>query len=173
MTEDPNNDDDDILTPSPEQAAPNAADADADGDNLSPKDMRLMELLLEGVTLVRAASLTGISERTASRRKKRPAFQAAFRSAQRDLAENVRVRLIASMNPAVDVINDLVAGAESERVQLAAAAIAIKLGTLAAQTDLEDRLDAVEAKLQITGVVPAWNPPPIPEVPGQVHHVDG
>jgi hypothetical protein len=171
MTRHPNNDD--ILTPSSGQGEPDAPDADAEGDELSPKDMRLIGLLLEGVSLVRAAPLANMSVRTASRRKKRPAFQAVLRAEQRELVENVRVRLIASMNPAVDVINELVTGAESERVQLAAAAVAIKLGTQAARADLEDRMDIVEEKLQVTGVVPVWDPPPIAEGPGQVHDADG
>lgn len=98
-----------------------------------------------GVSVKDAADRAGVSERTAHRVSKKPAFVRRLRRIQGDMRERIVGRLTDACTDAVQTLRDLL-GAESPATARLGAARAIleHAGRLAEMVQLESRIAALE-----------------------------
>lgn len=106
----------------------------------------LLAALAGGATVQDAATLAGVSERTAHRRLEDPAFQREVLAARAALVTGAVCKLAAASTEAADTLRALL-GAESETVRLGAARSILELGTkLRESEEYEARIRALEER---------------------------
>jgi hypothetical protein len=111
-------------------------------------DEALAVALATGRTLRDAAAGVGIAERTAARRWADPAFRRRVGELRGDMVARSLGRLADHMSDAAEVLHQLLA-AESESVRLGAARSLLELGVkLRESVELEERLQALEARAE-------------------------
>jgi hypothetical protein len=116
----------------------------------SRKQEQLICALLERGTIASAAESVGISARTARRWLADPAFLKSYRTARRRLVEHAVGRLQRSMEFAVtDLLKLIREGGEASR--LGADKVVLEYGLKGGDTDIIERLEALEARLQPPG----------------------
>lgn len=121
-----------------------------DTDGLTERQRRALAALLAAPTAKQAAEMAGIGERTLKRFKTFPAFQRAYRAAQRELLENAvcqsRQHLTGALSALADIATDETAP-PAARVSAARSCIefALKLGE---QSDIMERLAELEQAIE-------------------------
>ncbi len=121
--------------------------------SLTPKQERLIALLLQGSTIVDAAKATGISEQTAHRWLKDAAFQHAYEAERKRLLNHSLTKLQLKFDKAVQTLDRHLESAKTiPRDQVHAAEIVIDKTIQTAQlveriAELEAKLAELEAKL--------------------------
>lgn len=109
-------------------------------------DQMLVSALARGESIVRAARLSGISERTVHRRLKEPEFQAQINSTRSLLVENASSGIACAMSEAVLTLRHLLT-AQSESVRLSASRVILETGMkLREHADFEKRLEILEER---------------------------
>lgn len=93
----------------------------SDNVSLSRNQKRAIVALLESRTIAEAAGKVALTERTLYRYLKDPTFQVALNGAETAAIHTAARRLIQGSNSALDVLAELMAGAESESVRRLAA----------------------------------------------------
>ena len=117
--------------------------------NLTSNQNKAIEALLTGCTHVAAAAAAGVSSRTLSRWKDDPGFSKALKQRGRVALAGATTRLKASVDTAVDVLQDVMQDGETPAAVRVRAAVAVIDGALklAEVTDIMERLDALEAAI--------------------------
>src|SRR5262245_16449552 len=125
----------------------------AKADRLTREHRDAIDLLLSGLSPAEVAERLGISERTLRRWRNRPAFITAYdaedrdaRSESWDARREYRAKLAALQPVAVDGLADLLAP-ELPWLRLQAIGLALSHAARASDDDLDERLDALEARL--------------------------
>ena len=114
-------------------------------------DAVLVAALAGGATVRDAASAAGIGEATAHRRLKESAFARRVDEARAEILAGAMARLSAGTTRAVETLTDLLA-AESESVRLGAARSILDTALRWREhAELAERLDAVEAWIEVAG----------------------
>jgi hypothetical protein len=113
-------------------------------------DQKLVLALVCGASLESAARQAGISERTAYRRKRNPAFQAQLRAARQEIVQRTATMLTAAATESVKTLLRLQGDGIPYAVQLGAAKAIIDLGArLREHSELYDRVAAIEERLTV------------------------
>lgn len=109
-----------------------------------PADDILAGHLAAGRSVVEAASAAGVSERTAHRRLKLPAFTARVAELRGQMVSAAAGKLADGMTRAADVLSRLL-GSEDENVRARAAALILTHGIKVAElVEIEKRVAALE-----------------------------
>jgi len=112
-----------------------------------------IEYLLRSSSVSEAAETIGVNRATIYRWLKDADFQRDLRETRQVAYGHAVTRLCGLASEAVSVLGKGLNGEEITRVQLRAAMAVLTFAATAYQLDLEDRLCALEAKLnQVTGV---------------------
>lgn len=111
-------------------------------------DETLAASLAAGKTVAESATAAGVSEATAYRRFKVPAFAARVRELRAAMVATALGRLTDGMTAAADALNELVQSAEADAKFKAAKAVIELALRVREQVDLEERLAAVERALK-------------------------
>jgi len=115
--------------------------------SLSPKQSKLLSLLLDGQSIVAAAKAVGITQQTAHRWRKEPAFQAAYQAEQQKLFTERLTALRLGVCKALATLARNMGEDVSPSVQVRAAQIWLEQAIVvhkASEVDL--RLEALEAR---------------------------
>lgn len=111
-------------------------------------DAALIAALATGETVEKAAATARVSESTAYRRLRDPAFRADVAQARAAMVGQAVGRLSEAMTAAALQLKRLVLQAESEAVRLGACRAILELGSkLRESVELEDRIANVERQL--------------------------
>lgn len=111
-------------------------------------DELLISALASGKTRLDAATLAGVSDRTAYRRLTDTAFRQRVTQARAEVAGQIAGRLVTVGVSAVEYLVDLAENARSEAVRLGAARAALELALRWRQADdLERRIARLEGLL--------------------------
>ncbi len=117
------------------------------GNGRRNADEVLALALAGGQTLRAAASLAGVSERTAARRWADPEFRKRVAESRAEMVRQAQGRMADSMSEAAGVLRQLLT-ASSENVRLGACRAVLELGVkLRESVELEERLQALEGRL--------------------------
>ncbi len=118
-------------------------------------DEALALALAAGRTLRDAAVEAGIGERTAARRWSDPSFRRRVEELRADMVTRALGKLSDGMAQAGDVLRQLLAPETPPAVRLGACRAMLELGVKLRETvDHEQRLQALEARLQAKGDAP-------------------
>jgi hypothetical protein len=113
-------------------------------------DEALATALAAGQTLRAAAAVTGVSERTATRRWADPDFRSRVSHLRGELVGHALGKLADGMSDAAAKLRELLS-AQSEAVRLGAARALLELSVkLRESTELEERLRVIEERLTQT-----------------------
>ncbi|VTR97821.1 Uncultured bacterium genome assembly Metasoil_fosmids_resub OS=uncultured bacterium PE=4 SV=1 [Gemmata massiliana] len=114
----------------------------------SDADETVITLLAGGATIREAAAISGVSERTITRRLKEPAFRQRVSEVRAELMAIAAARLAGGMSEAVDVLRDQLKSADPH-VRHKSAVKLIEL-TLKVQevTELRQKLEELERRLE-------------------------
>jgi len=108
-------------------------------------DSLLISSLAGGATVAGAAKAANVSERTAHRRLRIPAFKAAIATARAEMTERATALLTTLSTSAALALGELLK-ADSEAVRLGAARSILELGARLRETgELEARIAALES----------------------------
>src|SRR5215213_1839174 len=114
-------------------------------------DSALVTALAAGGTVEAAAKAAGVSETTAYRRQREPAFRQRVAEVRDEMVSRAVARLSATSTLAADCLRELLK-AQSETVRLGAARAILELGSrLREQEDLGARIAALERELAGNG----------------------
>src|SRR5687767_14856159 len=117
----------------------------ASGEKLTQPQERGIDALLTCRTLAEAAAKAGVSERSLRNWLKRPAFQAAYRSARRQIIEQAVTQLQRSADAAVKALQrNLKCGQPGNEIKAAVAVLDHSMKGVEL-LELEERLAALEA----------------------------
>lgn len=117
---------------------------------LTPKQSKVLELLLVKPSIKEAADAGGVGQSTLRRWIGEPEFSSAYRDARGRLLENTLTRLLQIGSTAVETLEDVMQGTEvnpSARVSAAKAAIEMSLRARDL-LDTDARLKAIEEQLK-------------------------
>jgi hypothetical protein len=120
------------------------------GPKLTHKQHALIVALIAQPTIEKAAAVAGISEATAGRWLKDPAFREAYTAARRENLSEALALLRAAMLDAITTLRTMLADPEvAAQNKVIAARILIEQGLRSFETDdLERRIAVVEAALE-------------------------
>jgi hypothetical protein len=126
------------------------------GDALTPRQLRAVAALVEGLDQAQAARSAGISTRTLRRWQEEPAFKAALTRASADAFEIVCRRMGKLAARAVNVLSrSLIAaernGADANKSTAIATAVLDRAIKLRENLEVEARLVAIERRLEGSG----------------------
>jgi len=129
----------------------------AGADGLSRIQRRALVALMASRTVAEAAEASGVSTRTLERWLADPGFAAAYRSTARDASRQALSALLSAQLEAVAALRDALQ-AESPATQVRAARALLEVGVRARESDLDERINAVEEEVTRwrTGVAPVW-----------------
>ena len=114
-------------------------------------DSTLVMALAAGGTVEAAAKAADVSETTAYRRQREPAFRQRVAEVRDEMVSRAVARLSATSTLAADCLRELLK-AQSETVRLGAARAILELGSrLREQEDLVERIAALERELAGNG----------------------
>jgi len=108
-------------------------------------------------TVAEAAEAVGVSTRTLERWLSDPGFATAYRSTARDASRQAMSALLSAQLEAVAALRDALQ-AESPATQVRAARALLEIGVRTRESDLDERINAVEEEVTRwrTGVAPVW-----------------
>jgi transcriptional regulator with XRE-family HTH domain len=116
---------------------------------ISPKQSKVIEGLLGGLTQEQAAQAAGVAAQTVSRWMHQPDFWSALRDASEQGLKVASGRMMGGMGGAVDVIEAILQDAQAPAsVKLRAAQVYLDSGLrLADAANILERIEALEARL--------------------------
>jgi hypothetical protein len=112
--------------------------------NVPPKKMRAVEILLTGVSLTEAAAQLKINRKTLTRWLSEEAFQTEFQEARRQLSSQGNARIVGLMDTAITSIKDALDGKGIGKEKFLASKLVIETAHQIAQDDLLSRVEALE-----------------------------
>jgi len=129
--------------------------ASATGEQLTPKQELLISLLLAGVNIATAAKQAGVSDKTARRWLKLPAFKHAYRTAQHDLFRESLQALQGKIEKAIDTLDRHMDADETPASsQIRAAQIvldqALAIDKMSELETIEEKLAMLEQHINVT-----------------------
>ena len=126
----------------------------------SPNEV-LLAALVCGASVETAARKAGIARRTAYRRLKDPRFAKRLQAARAEITKRTTSLLSAGSLEAVKALMDLIAPSVAPATRLGAARAIIELAAkLREQTEMEERLAALEERLEANGGKPVYGTKP-------------
>jgi len=121
----------------------------ADNGTLSCKKHRFLQALLQAKSIREAAGLTHISERTAWRWLRDPAFRAELRRVQDEALAQAARQAVGTFGEALETLRDVMARPSAPAsARVAAARAVLEVGLRLAETlDLAERVRELEEKV--------------------------
>lgn len=116
--------------------------------NVPPKKMRAVEILLTGVSVSEAAVTLKVNRKTLTRWLSEEAFQTQFREARRQATAQGNARIVGLMDAAIDTIRDALAGKGIGKEKFLAAKLIIETSQEIAADDLLERIEALERRFR-------------------------
>lgn len=124
------------------------ADNGNQAGELTPKQQRALRALLTCKNVAEAAAAASVGERTLHRWRSEPEFRAALSLAEGELLDAATRRLLALHERAIDALEALIDGAQTDSVRLQAARVAIEASLkLRELRDIDQRIAALEAAM--------------------------